>query len=549
MDFTSVKLSHAIIYLLIGIAVFLTGMNLMSGGLRKATGKKLKNFFKKTKDNPIAAMGIGTAFTSIIQSSDATAAMVIGFVNSKTMTIFQGVSIILGAYIGTTVTGLIVSFSSFDISIYLLSLAFVGIVLSFFKDDFIKNIGEVLVGLGLLFFGLAVMKGTFSQVDIHDFCLNLFNNTASPIILFLIGILIAALAQSSSACTGIVIAMVGAGSLSLQSGLCVVLGATIGSVTNTLLVSMQGKSDGKKIAWMCFTMRFLTALIGLLIVSLLGGYIAKGFKFVFKTNELSIAMFMVVFNLIFMPLLIPVIKPLESLFNLLIKNNEQAEIENTVKYIDNNLLKTPEIALMQVKREIINMFSLAKENYQRGYLRVKEQSPNNDEAILKTEDQIDYLNNKITDYLINLSSKAQLRDEKKIGAYFHVINDIERIGDHAFNYYEMSVNMSNDSLMFSEPAKKELDEMHDILMKMFALAKDIFESKDYDELSSLDKLEKTIDEMKNDFSSNHYSRITQNLCSVELTPFYSGIISEIERVADHLVNIAYSINKPTGDDE
>ncbi|MCQ3035030.1 MAG: Na/Pi cotransporter family protein [Bacilli bacterium] len=548
MNFTNVSLAEAIIYLLIGIAVFLVGMNLMSGGLRKATGKKLKNFFKKTRNNPFAGMAIGTAFTSIIQSSDATAAMVIGFINAGAMTIFQGISIILGAYIGTTVTGLIVSFSSLNFSLYLLLFAFIGIVLSFFKNELVKNIGEILAGLGLLFFGLAVMKGTFSQVNIHDFCLKLFSNAGSPILLFLIGIVIAALAQSSSACTGIVIAMVGAGSLSLQSGLCVVLGATIGSVTNTLLVSAQGKTDGKRTAWMCFAMRTLTSLIALLIVYLAGSYISQGFKYVFKTNELAVAMFLVAYNIIFMPLLIPLIKPLEKLFNKIIKDKSKKSIESAVKYIDDNLIKTPEIALMQTKKEIVNMITLAEENYERAYQRVKDQLTTNDALIIETEDKIDYLNQRITDYLINVSGVAQTRDEKKVGAYFHVINDIERIGDHAYNYYEMSNNMANESLKFSAHAIEELDEMHNTLRKMFAVAKEIFYTKHRDKLVELDNLENEIDRLKEEYSSNHYSRITQNLCSVELTPFYSGIVSEIERVADHLVNIAYSINNPTGDD-
>lgn len=549
MDFVNATLLEAIIYLLIGIAVFLTGMNLMSSGLRKATGKKLKNFFKKTRNNPIAGMGIGTAFTAIIQSSDATAAMVIGFINAGAMTIFQGISIILGAYIGTTVTGLIVSFSSLNFSLYLLLFAFIGIVLSFFKSDMVKNVGEILAGLGLLFFGLAVMKGTFSQVDIHDFCLNLFNNAGSPVLLFLIGIVIAALAQSSSACTGIVIAMVGAGSLSLESGLCVVIGATIGSVTNTLLVSAQGKVDGKRVAWMCFTMRVFTALIGLLVVALAGTSIAKGFKYVFKTNELSVAMFMVTYNIILMPLLIPVIKPLEKVFNKVIKDKSKTSVEGAVKYIDDNLIKTPEIALMQTKKEIINMLTLAEENYERCYQRIKDQLTTNDDLINETEDQVDYLNKRITDYLINVSSNAQTRDEKKVGAYFHVINDIERIGDHAYNYYEMSINMANESLKFSSHAIDELDAMHNVLRKMFAMAKEIFYTKDHKRLEELHLLEEKTDELKEAYSSNHYSRITQNLCSVELTPFYSGIVSEIERVADHLVNIAYSIDNPTGDED
>ena len=205
-------LTTAIIYILVGISILLIGMKMMSTGLKKCIGRGTRRFFKKTENNPIISLGIGTVVTAGIQSSDATNAMVVGFINAGAMSLFQGLCIMLGAYIGTTVTGILASFSSLPISLYFLIFAFIGVVLMFFKNDVIKNVGEILAGLGLLFFGIAIMKAGFKQNDIINGLQSFFNSFDFGLLLYLFGILITALVQSSSAITSVVIAMVGAGS-------------------------------------------------------------------------------------------------------------------------------------------------------------------------------------------------------------------------------------------------------------------------------------------------------------------------------------------------
>jgi len=545
------EIIKAIIYLLVGVSVLLVGMNMMSSGLKRVAGPGLKKFFRKTRENPIAGMGIGLSVTAIIQSSDATIAMVVGFVNAGVMTIYQGLSIMLGGYIGTTVTGVLASFSSLSVSIYLLLFAFIGIVMGFLKSEKVKLIGNVLCGLGLLFFGLAVMKDAFQSESIKDACINLFSSINFGPLLFVIGIIITAIMQSSSAVTSIVIAIVGAGTLELGSAFYIVLGATVGTVTNTLLSCMGGKTIGKRTALIAFTMRLISSLIMLVILMFFDKQIASllhNFAIDGK-DELPVAMFTVFYNLVFMPLLIPFINPFIKVFERLVKDTEQEGLKSAVKHIDVKLIGTPDIAMMQLKKELINMYQLAYSNYKLGFNKIVTQDCSNDKEIELTEDKVDYLNKAITDFLIQLSNKVDTKSEKVIGSYFHVVNDIERIGDHAINFHEMTNSMKERELHFSKTALNEISEINDIVYKMFDMCIDIFENDRFELLPELHALEEKTDELKDIFYTNHYKRVTTNECTDDKTSFISSLIIDLERVADHLTNIAYSISNPTGDDD
>ena len=548
MDETLLK---AVMYLLVGIAVLLCGMRFMSSGLKKMAGKGLRNFFRKTQNNPVIGMGIGAAITVIIQSSDATSALVIGFINAGVMTIFQGLSIILGGYIGTTITGIMASFSSVSISVYLLSFAFIGTVLMFFNYEKVKNIGEILCGLGLLFFGLAVMKDAFGNATIKDFFSGVFGAINYPIVLFLVGIAVTALVQSSSAVTGITIAMVGGGALGLSGALYIALGATLGTVATTLLSSLSGNIEGKRTAIVAFALRALTSIVALLItmifepqlVALLQNLRIQG------SDEFPLAIYIVSYNVIFMPLLLPLLKPTIKLFTSLIKDKQDKNLVECVHFIDDKLLKSPEIALMQVGKEIIHMLTLAKRNYTAGLAKIIEYTNSVDKEIAATEAKVDYLNNRITDFLIKLAPMVQSKDERKVGAYFHVINDIERIGDHGFNFSQTSDAMNREDLGFSQAAKDEIVELDIAIRKMFDIAEEVFVNKDRKSLHILRELEEKIHELKQDFYQHHYERVLKEQCSHKMTPYISSIIVELERVADHLTNIGYSIVNPTGDFE
>ena len=545
------KLILSIITLLVGAAVFIVGMNMMSSGLKKSTGRGVKRLFKRIQSNRFAGFGIGTAVTALIQSSAATGVMVIGFISAGVMTVFQGVSIILGAYVGTTATGLLASLSSVSISKYFVILAVIGVILMFFKKEIVKNIGELLAGLGILFFGLNTMSGAImGNEDLVNAIKSFFAAVDFPLLLLLIGALITALLQSSSASIGITVAMVSTNALEFHDAIYIGLGATIGTVITLLIATIGSNVNAKRTGAIVLIIRIVSALVALAIYWPLSTYIDKGLLDMFGGNAaLAVAMFHVFYNIIFMVIALQFISPLEKLAVKLIKDKEQEKMRQALKYIDNHLLNTPTIAMMQVKREIINMMHLAQDNLKLGFNRMINQDSENDKELVETEDKIDYINNQITSFLIDLTHTASESDERKIGSYFHVVNDIERIGDHAYNFYESSLKMVENDLKFSETAVKEFEEMFDVINQMFDLSFIIFHDQTVTNLKKLHELEDRTDDLKNKLSSAHYERIQKNICKMENSPFYTTLVSELERVADHLVNIGYSIVNPVGDDE
>ncbi len=548
MDVEALVLS--IIILLVGAAVFIVGMNMMSSGLKKSTGPGLRRLLKKIRRNRFACFGMGTAVTALVQSSAATGVMAIGFISAGAMTVFQGVNIILGAYVGTTVTGLIASLSSISISKYFVILAVIGVILMFFKKEQIKNIGEILAGLGLLFFGLNTMSDAIkSNADLVEAITNFFEIVKFPLLLLVIGAIVTALLQSSSASIGITVAMVASGTLGFEQAVYIVLGATIGTVITLLIATIGGNVNVKRTGIIVLVIRILAALVALIIYWPLSSYINAGFHAVFADNNaLAIAVFHVIYNIIFMIAALPLVAPLEKLMEKVIRDKDEEEKKKALKYIDKRLLNTPTVALMQVKKEIINMMTLAHENLKLGFNRILYQDSSKDKELIETEDKIDYINNQITIFLIELTNRLSSADEVTAGGYFHVINDIERIGDHAYNFYEESLKMVDNDLSFSDTAKKEFQEMFHVVDKMFDLAYAIFDNQTRVNLKKLHDLEDKTDGLKNKLSNAHYERIQNNTCKMENSPFYTSLVSELERVADHLVNIGYSIVNPTGDD-
>ena len=550
------KLVISIITLLLGAAVFIVGMNMMSSGLKKSTGPGLRKLLKRIRNNRFAGLGIGAAVTALIQSSAATSVMAIGFINAGAMTIFQGVCIILGAYIGTTVTGLLASLSSFNISAYFVLFAVIGVVLMFIKKEKVKNIGEILAGLGLLFFGLSTMSGVLKadtgNPDLIRGIQSIFSQEwMVPPLLLIIGALVTALLQSSSATSGIAIAMVGTGALGFDNAVYLVLGATVGTVITTLIATIGGNVNAKRTGIICLVIRVITSLIALAIYWPLAANfdLEHIIPSVFGSASLAVALILVSYNVVFMLAILPFVQVFEKLSIKLIKDKDEEKMKKALKYIDRRLLETPTIALMQVKREIINMMELAHENLKRGFERLLEQDPSQDKELIETEDKIDYINNQITDYLIELTHTASLKDEKMIGSFFHVVNDVERIGDHAYNFYDSSLKMVANDLKFSDIAKAEFREMFAIVDEMFELSFVIFHDQTGTYLKKLHDLENQTDNLKNKLSSAHYERIQKNMCKMENSPFYTTLVSELERVADHLVNVGYSIDSPVGDDE
>ncbi len=539
------EIFKSILALLAGTGVFITGMNLMSSGLQKLAGPGMKKLIAKLTSNRFVGVGVGAAVTGIIQSSGATTVMVIGFVNAGAMTLMQATALIMGANIGTTVTGLLVSLQSLDISLYASVLAFIGVMMTFFSSSKVKQTGNILCGLGLIFIGLDLMSAAFENDAIKDMFKNVFTTVDFPLLLLLLGIIFTALIQSSSAITGLVIVMASSGAISLDSSLFIILGANIGTCVTALLATIGASTNAKR-----------TGIIHLMF-NMIGTCIFTIFIWIFKDqvvrwlhhiNNVSyeIALFHVIFNLTTTLLLLPFIKQLVSLAEHIIPDRVK-KIENTLKYIDDRLLATPSIALMQVKKEIENMAELSLENLADAYSIINTMNLENSNKINSVEDQIDFINISVTKFLVKLSGRLDGSQGEQVGSYYHVVNDIERIGDYAINILEIASEMKEKGIEFSYDAKNELNSMYELIGKMYGIAMNTFDSSKEVNLDELSKYEAETDDLKKKFSIAHFERLSKDNCTMELGNYFEILISYLERVADHLTNIGYSIENPTGD--
>lgn len=542
------EITKAIVHLLVGLVVFVTGMNFMSDGLKTCAGRSIRRLFKKIKNNRIASAAIGAGTTAIIQSSGATTVLVVGFLSAGALTFSQGFSVMLGAFVGTTVTGLLVALSSFSFSIFLMALAFVGFILGFFKGENINAIGKILVGFGILFFGLEAMKGAFAIESIQNAIATMLNAIDFPLLLMIIGLLLTALTQSSSATNGIVIVMVGSNPSLISSGFYLVLGASVGALLPTLLASLKSNCLAKRVTYSAIVTRIIGALVGTIIIWSVSGPLFGWLSQYPDEVGLLLALFYLIYNVIFMVILLPLTPLVEKVAVKVFKDKDALRKKKVLQHIDDNLINTPAIAIIQVKKEIETMLELSKINFFLGIDSIVNNNLANSKEMEDREEIIDTFNEAISQYLIKLSPKANMRDEKKIGSYYHVINDIERIGDHAINFLHMAKQMAGLDLKFSDVAKGEFKDYEDVLRKMFDVSTVVFVKRNKDKLDELHYLEEKTDELREKYEKNHFERLKNNECLNELSPFHSNLLSELERVADHLTNIGYSIVSPTGDD-
>ena len=545
----NMEVAKNIIYLLVGLVVFVTGMNLMSSGLKNVAGSSIRKLFKKIGDNRVVASLIGAGTTALVQSSGATTVMVVGFLSAGALTFTQGFSLMLGAFFGTTITGLFVSLSSFSFSVFLMAVAFIGFIFGFFKDPKLKSVGQILIGFGILFFGLEAMKSTFQISEVQEFLVSFLSNINFPLLLMLFGLVLTALTQSSSATNGIVITMVMANPSLFSSGIYLVIGATIGAMLPTILAAIKGDILSKRVTFTMFISRFLMAVLVTILMWILSSNISNLYTWINDSSVgISLAVFTMVYNLLFIFIMLPLTPLMEKIANKLFIDNAANKKKESIKYLNDTLLKTPSLALVQVKKEIENMYNLAKENTYLGIDALLTLNTSSFKTVEEVEEKIDYLNISISEYLIKLSSNASLDDETIIGAYYHVINDIERIGDHAYNFIESSKTLIEEDLHFSDTSIQEFNEFKNLLVKMFDISLDIFNNGDKDKLATLHELENETDVLTKTLMDKHFNRIKNKECKNELTPFHSTFLSELERIADHLTNIGYSIVNPTGDD-
>lgn len=547
------QLLQSLVWLLAGVGVFIVGMNFMGDALEKSAGSGMKKLLGKISNNRFSGVGIGAGVTAIIQSSSATSVMVIGLVNAGVMTLTQATSIIMGANIGTTVTGVLVALKNDYFNTIMYLLAFAGVMMGFFKKEKIKIAGSLCCGLGLIFVGLNVMSSeqAFGNPLVENMFIEIFKVVNFPLLLILIGVIFTALIQSSSAATGVVITMVGSEVLPLDLALFIVLGANIGTCVTALLASIGANANSKRVALIHFSFNVIGTIIFTTVIWIFKEQTVNVLTALFPADDamslqMRVSVFHVIFNVTTTLILLPFVNKLVAFSRKIIKDKTPKTENLSLKYVDDRLLATPAVALMQVKKEIERMFDLVKENTVISFKSVETGSKEYTEKIAENEKNVNFINNTLTKFLIKLSANVDRSAEKTIGSYFHVLNDLERIGDHAENFHEIGLDLAKKDIAFSDDALKEISDMRENVMRMFDAAKKAFENLDKSALPDLSALENRVDEAKKSLTSKHFNRLADGVCNVELSPYYFSAVLGLERVADHLVNVGYSIVNPTG---
>ncbi len=538
-----------------GLGLFLYGMTLMSEGIEKAAGARLRSILEFFTKNKITGMFVGIVFTGLVQSSSACTVMVVSFVNSGLMNLYQAAGVILGANIGTTVTSQLVSLKISDYASIILLL---GVILVLFvkKYPICVKIGEIILGFGILFLGLNLMSSSMEGLKESESVRSILSSLTTDKwwLAILIGTLITAIVQSSSVTVSILVLMAEQNMIDLRVCLFIILGCNIGACTSALLASLSGKKDAKRAAMihflfnvtgtilMCITYAFALEPIGDAIMKLSGGepgrYIANAHTLM-KVAQVIV--------------LLPFTKFLVKAAILVIPGHDKKvnyRDNFRLQYIGDKAIFNPATALIGAMKEIERMAYLASENLDRSMNALITLDQDDIDEVFEVEKNIDYLSHAITNYMVKINqSTLPLEDKRKLGALFHVVNDVERIGDHAENFAEAALQRKDTGVVFSKEAQSELGHMLEKVDQVLHYAIGMFAEGKEEYMPTVNTLEKEIDIMERQLQRAHVNRLTRNECTPEAGMIFSDVISGLERIGDHATNIAYSVIAPPNEEE
>ena len=530
-----------ILTLMGGLGLFLFGMNFMSQGLQKAAGAKLRSVLTAISKNKYIAVLFGALFTAIIQSSGATTVMVVTFVNAGLMELAQAVGIIFGANIGTTITAQLVSFNLTAVAPVIL---FVGVVMFLFmKKPIFKKIGEVVIGFGALFMGISMMSGAMSQLNDYPAVINTLAQLTNPVLAILVGLIITVIVQSSSVTVSILLLMAGQGLVTLPVCFYFILGCNIGSCTPAVMAAMDAKKDAKRAA----LIHVLFNVFGMIIISVILIFAMEPFTAFIQAIsgsdiKRSVAntdtIYKVFQTLIFLPVSTQFIK----LVNKLVPGDDVKHEGFTLQYISMNTVFSPTAAIVEAMQEISRMGRKAEKNLKLSMEAFFDGEQAKIDQVYGTEKYIDYLSHEITDYQVDVNQRQlPVSDSLKIGALFHVVNDIERIGDHAENIADAAVRMKEENITFSKKATKEIQDMFEKDMRLLTYALEMFENEDRSHMEEILTIEEEVDQMEIDLQNSHIRRMAKGKCSPESGLIFTDLVTGLERVADHATNIAFAL--------
>lgn len=521
----------------------------MGDALEHQAGSKLKTILERLTGNPYKGFLLGLAVTAVIQSSSATTVMVVGFVNSGVMQLRHAIGIIMGANVGTTVTSWILSLSGIEGDTLLVKLltpdafspilAFVGIILTMFTKDFRKNnIGRILLGFAILMFGMSSMSTAVKPLaNVPQFTeiLTMFSN---PVMGVLAGALITGIIQSSSASVGILQALSITGSMTYGSALPIIMGQNIGTCVTALLSSVGTNKNAKRTAMVHLYFNIIGTVVFLTVFYIVNALV----HFSFVQNAASpfgIAVIHTVFNLVCTAVMLPFSKGLERLAYLTIPDDGKEEI---FLLLDERLLVTPSIAIEQCKKLTIEMAHISREALEKSIDLLYKFDEKSAADVVAAEDVIDTYEDKLGTYLVKVSDRQiSLNDSREISKVLHTIGEFERIGDHAYNIYELSKEIHEKKIVFSEAAQDELAIIVAAVKEILQLAVDAFVNGDTEIAAKVEPLEEVIDFLRGTLKNRHISRLRVGKCTIEMGFIFIDLLTNFERVADHCSNIAVCV--------
>ncbi len=535
----------ALVMLLSGLGAFLLGFKILSENIEKLANTGLKKLFNKTSKNRFIGVAIGMLVTAIIQSSGATTVMVVGFVNAGIMDLFQATAMIMGANIGTTVTAQLVALSTFDIASYFVVFTFIGIfgaMLS--KKEKIKTIFMTLAGLGLVFMALSMMSNSMADFKNSESIVNMLASINNPFVLFIIGIALTALLQSSSALTTIIISMASAG-IAIGGGgnsvLYIILGSNIGSCVTALLSSIGASPNAKRASLIHFMFNFFGSFIFIIILLCIPTFMDATFARWFSLPGTQIAMFHTFFNVLCTIIFLPFINVFVKVSEFIIRDKK---VKKTTTFLDERFLMTPSIAIQQAGKETIAFGRECLDTLNIAISMFIDRNVDGQKEITERMQNIELVNSEIVNYLLKISSNnSNLTEtnEKYISGLHKILIDYSRLAEIADNMMKYTRKEVDKNLDFSSSVIDGINSIREKLNEQFNLTCELFENYTKKTIKKSDDIENCIDQTRSQLINHHIKRLEEGKCSPESNGVFINLISNLERAGDHLSYVAHTI--------
>lgn len=529
-----------VVTILAGCGAFLLGFKVLSDNMEKIAGKSLKTLFNKTSDRRMVNVGMGMVTTAVVQSSSITTVMVVGFVNAGIMTLYQAAAIIMGANIGTTITAQIAALQAFDIDLIFMMLLFVGVFMELFsKKDKIKSIGLALAGLGLVFVGLGLMADPMAFLKEEKAVTDFLSAVNNPILLLVIGAGLTAIIQSSSAVTTIVISMAGAGLIiggGGNSALYVILGSNIGTCVTALISSIGTTVNARRASIIHLLFNVIGSVIFTVMLMLWPSFSAVTLERWFSSPSTQIAMFHTIFNVTCTLLFLPFTKALVAMsIKLVPEKGKVQKSPSELVFMDKRFLSTPTVAVGQLKKETFRMADMAMASLRVAFGGFIDRDMSVIDSVYERNENVSALGEQISDYLVKVSaSGVSLAVEKEINGLHNNIGDIARVAELADNFTKYTKREVRDNLVFSDGINEKLEIMHGMLHEQYEIVKKAVLDKQVELIKESDELEERIDNMRRELVNEHIERLSQGKCKPENNTIFINLVSNLERVGDHL---------------